>query len=123
MWTLCFKQKKTYIAASPDGLVTCECCGNGILEIKCPISVAHLNPSESNLPYLKRAENSDVKLNRNHPYYSQVQHQMGVTGRYWCDFFIYSRHGHYLERILFDPSHWSELDVQKLMLFVPNFRS
>ena len=25
-----------YIGASPDALVSCNCCGNGCLEIKCP---------------------------------------------------------------------------------------
>ena len=25
-----------YIAASPDLLVTCHCCGNGVIQIKCP---------------------------------------------------------------------------------------
>jgi len=24
------------IGASPDGIVTCECCGKGVLEIQCP---------------------------------------------------------------------------------------
>ena len=25
-----------YVGASPDGIVTCNCCGKGVLEIKCP---------------------------------------------------------------------------------------
>ena len=25
-----------FMGASPDGLVSCSCCGNGVLEIKCP---------------------------------------------------------------------------------------
>ena len=96
---------------SPDVLVTCKSCGSGILEIKCPISVAHLSPSESRLPYLRKDDNDKVNLNNNHPYYSQIQHQLSVTGRLWCDFFVYSRHGHYIERILFDPSCWLELET------------
>ena len=25
-----------YLAATPDGTVSCDCCGEGLLEIKCP---------------------------------------------------------------------------------------
>ena len=31
--------KYPYLGASPDGLVMCACCGNGLLEVKCPYSV------------------------------------------------------------------------------------
>lgn len=27
-----------FLGATPDGLVTCACCGNGTLEVKCPFS-------------------------------------------------------------------------------------
>ena len=27
-----------FLGASPDGLVLCECCGTGALELKCPYS-------------------------------------------------------------------------------------
>jgi len=54
--------------ASPDGLVG----DNGEIEIKCPIISTHVS-------YL---------LNRQLPteYFQQVQGQMLVTGRDWCDF-------------------------------------
>ena len=29
---------KLYIAASPDGIVTCKCHGKGLIEIKCPLA-------------------------------------------------------------------------------------
>ncbi|XP_071854673.1 uncharacterized protein [Apostichopus japonicus] len=44
--------KHIYLAATPDGIVTCECCGTGLLEIKCPLSSAHTVPSAECLPYL-----------------------------------------------------------------------
>ena len=28
----------SYLGASPDGCINCECCGRGVLEIKCPFS-------------------------------------------------------------------------------------
>ena len=30
-----------YLAASPDGIIECKCCGKGLLEIKCPFSLRH----------------------------------------------------------------------------------
>ena len=65
---LFISKTKLYIGASPDGLVTCKCCGSGILEIKCPISVAHLSPSESRLPYLRKDDNDKVNLNHILPF-------------------------------------------------------
>ena len=28
-----------YLAASPDGITECKCCGRGLLEIKCPFNL------------------------------------------------------------------------------------
>lgn len=33
-----------YLAASPDGVTECKCCGKGILEIKCPFSLQNEMP-------------------------------------------------------------------------------
>lgn len=99
----------SYIGASPDGLVDCTCCGQGLLEIKCPLSVSHATPNSNNLPYLLSNDKKEIHLSKSHLYYSQVQQQMGVTGRKWCDFFVYSRHGFHLERIYFDSERWAKL--------------
>ena len=41
-------------------------------------------------------------LKTNEPYYFQVQWQLGVTARKYCDFFVYTTVGFHLERIFFD---------------------
>ena len=70
-------QNKSFISASPDAVVSCSCCGKGVLEIKCPYSIANQIPSETNLTYLRKtAVDGKVKLVISHPYYSQVQTQM-----------------------------------------------
>ena len=33
-----------FIAASPDGVISCDCCGHGILEIKCPFGTKDDDP-------------------------------------------------------------------------------
>ncbi len=49
------------------------------------------------------------KLKRTHPYYCQVQGQMGVTKRQWCDFIVFTTKGISIERIEFDDEFWQDL--------------
>ncbi|XP_070561234.1 uncharacterized protein [Ptychodera flava] len=98
-------RNRPYLAATPDLLVSCECCGQGHVEIKCPRSIAHIAPGAGSPDYLV-TENEKVTLKHNHSYYAQIQGQMGVTGHKWCDFFVYTSHGYHLERIEFDQSYW-----------------
>lgn len=68
---ICYQDNTKRWACSPDGLVS----GEGILEIKCPSSPVHIGYMLANeLPK---------------DYYQQVQGQLLVTGRKWCDFFSY----------------------------------
>jgi len=59
------------VAASPDGLIGAE----GLLEIKCPMTQTHMS-------YLESARVPAAHV-------PQVQGQLWVTGRRWCDFFSY----------------------------------
>ena len=77
-----------YLAASPDGFVSCDCHGIGVLEIKCPYkhresSVADM-VQDSSSPF-----SSDFGFKKDHPYYAQVQLQMFVTGSTFCDFLVW----------------------------------
>ena len=67
------------------------CCHrNGVLEIKCATKYWNEDPKSvsviSKLPYLH-----DDSRNKAHKYYSQIQLQMGITGRKWCDFVVFTR--------------------------------
>ena len=35
---LVISSKHPFMGSSLDGLLSCECCGSGILEVKCPYS-------------------------------------------------------------------------------------
>lgn len=75
------------LGASPDGLVYCQCHGYGLLEIKCPYKYKNgLEKwySDKNSP-IDRA----LQIKETHQYYYQMQHQMLVTKRNYCDFFVY----------------------------------
>ena len=104
-----------YIAASLDLEVKCKCCGAGLVEIKCPLIRGEIL-SADNLGYLQNTITSDNKnttvLKTNEPYYFQVQGQLGVTGRNYCDFFVYTTAGFHLERIFFDENLWQHMLIQ-----------
>ena len=57
--------------ASPDGLVGEE----GLIEVKCPLTATHIETLLGQAPPAR--------------YLAQMQWQMAVTGRLWCDFVSY----------------------------------
>ena len=99
-----------YIGGSPDRIVECDCCRKSCLEVKCPFSVRHTTPVDDsvNLPYLKK-ENGEHKLNQQHSYFTQCQVQMAVTEIPVSDFFIWTAHGYFIEKIKFCSSKWTEV--------------
>ena len=50
--------------ATPDGVVSCDCCGNGILEIKCPFTRQSKTMNE--LEWLVVDDDGESLLNRSH---------------------------------------------------------
>ncbi|ARP89789.1 exonuclease [Bordetella genomosp. 9] len=67
-----FIEHETLLAgASPDGLVG----DTGLVEIKCPVSATHIETLKSG-----------ICPNEHYP---QVQGQLWITGRDWCDFVSY----------------------------------
>ncbi|XP_021374354.1 uncharacterized protein LOC110463803 [Mizuhopecten yessoensis] len=82
--------------ASPDALISCDCCGSGVLEVKCPYSGIGM----SSLEYAESAKNpcvmkcgDSLTLGSHHDYMYQVQCQMHVCE---VDYAIcgVDRHGH-----------------------------
>ena len=77
---------------SPDRIVNCDCHKNSILEIKCPYSICHKSPTDSDvsLSYLQISEDRFWRLDRNHQCYTRCQQQMGVSGKFKCFFCLCS---------------------------------
>ena len=67
-----------FIGASPDGMLTCDCCGTCCVEVKCPYS-RRGEIIDENIPYLKKCDDDELRLDKKHDYYFQVQTQLGVT--------------------------------------------
>jgi hypothetical protein len=68
-----------YLGASPDGIVSCDCCSPSLAEIKCP------STELKDLPYFDET----MKLKTRHAYYGQIQGQMMVTGIKSTWFFVF----------------------------------
>lgn len=49
-----------------------------------------------------------VSVEKQH-YYAQIQSQIAVTSRNYCDFFIYARYATFGERICFNSEYWSDI--------------
>lgn len=111
--------------ASPDSLVKCDCCGEGCVEVKCPFCVRDTTVEE--LAALKNTclkhvqlENGvlGISLDHKHAYYYQIQMQMAITGRQYCDFVVWSKHSFFIERVYFNEQFWlTESHIAKYFFY------
>jgi len=83
---------------------------NGILEIKCPFKYQDVDPREAavNKDFCCELIGDTLTLKRNHNYHYQIQGQMAISSRKWCDFVAYT--------ITFDESYWMTM-LLKLKAF------
>ena len=118
-----------WLGASPDGLVTDPSSNNpeGLLEIKCPFRAKDTTLVElctekrhksSNMFLKYQPSTKSFTLKRTHSYYFQVQGQMLVTGRSWCDFYVWTprRDDRVRERIHLDRS-FTDIIFKQLQKF------
>ena len=108
-----------YLGASPDGLVSCSCCGEGLLEIKCPYSIREQDPTTvtgGNF-YLKVVDGC-LQLSKEHNYYYQIQGQLALCNRSYCDFVCWTPCGVHIERVVRDESFWNQMQPKLQTFFV-----
>lgn len=112
------------MGASPDGLVQCKCCGNGLLEIKCTYTHKDLSPEEvatmDKNYFVYMDDSNNVKLKTNTSWYYQIQTQLGVCDRKWCDFVLYTQKGISVDRISFDNTLFQMIAIASNSNFVFN---
>ena len=106
-----------FLGASADLEVSCSCHKGEdfLVEIKSPYTICHTIPTDENCSYLEKNEEDKTVLKRNHQYYSQIQGQLGITGKQYAYFFVYTHFGHHLEKIEFDQEYWDEM--QKYLVY------
>lgn len=99
-----FVPYEDWLGASPDALLN----DDGLVELKCPYS---------------RRKDADFKSITDQPHYmAQMQVQMFVTGRDFCDFFQWSQKGHKLERVWRDDD-WLAANIPALRQFHAEYLS
>ena len=72
-------------------MVNCDCCGKGVLEIKCPHYHKDKRITEASndkMCCVSQQSNGSYYLDRPHAYYYYVQTQIFVYQKQYCDFVI-----------------------------------
>ena len=103
-----------FLGASPDGTVSCACCGKGVLEIKCPY--CHRFDEVDKVATEKQSclvmgSDGNLHLDHSHAYYYQVQTQIFMCKAEYCDFCVCtfpqgSQPSLHIERVPPDPNFW-----------------
>ena len=100
-----------HLGTTPDGLISCKCCGDGLLEIKCPYKYRDVHPcSVVDKDFcLQPNDKRQMLLSNNHPYFYQIQGQLAVCNREYCDFIVWTTVGVHVERIPHVPDVFESL--------------
>ncbi|XP_063162414.1 uncharacterized protein LOC134499617 [Candoia aspera] len=113
-------KEKTWLAASPDGIVREADTGKelGLLEVKCPYKHRNKTVTEAckDKTFCLEKEGSSYSLKKNHHYYAQVQYQLGVTRQKKADFVVHTSKETAIVPVDFDPVYWKQ-SVPKLEKF------
>ena len=108
-------EKHSFIGATPDRIASCNCHGERVIEIKCPITIKDSADFKA-LKYLDFCENV-FQLKYSHPYYSQVQCQMAATNTQTADFVVWTPKDILIVEVNFDSNHWQNLLFSSVKFF------
>ena len=119
-----------FLGASPDGAVYDPSNSQqpfGFIEVKCPYSARDDTPVDACAlsGFCCTLEctpggNQQLKLKENHNYFAQIQGQMAIGDRPWCDFVIYTKKGISIQRITFNQDYWERTLLPRLTSFYDN---
>lgn len=59
---LFISMERPYVGASPDGIISCECCGRGTLEVKCPFCYKENFPEEDTAGFCMKKNTSGIRM-------------------------------------------------------------
>lgn len=119
-------QSQPYIAASPDAVIKCDCCGVCVVEIKCPYRLSrecHLSKTLTihdltltEHPFITVANGMYVMV-QTHDYYYQVQTQIFVVGADYGLFLVWSKAEYLTIRVEKDFDLWNNCLLKTKLFF------
>ena len=127
---LCFSEcglflskHKPFLGASPNSIVDCDCCGKGVVEVKCPLCAekSSLEEAAKGTQFCLDKGDGKFRINRSHSYYYQCRLQLYVTKCLDCYFVVLSTDEVHIARIVLDidlPESW--LTIFKNSVFFQN---
>lgn len=101
-----------HIGASPDGGVSCGCCGTGFPEVQCPYCSRDLLLSDlvTEGKWCCLCEkHGRLSLKDDHQYTYQVQTQLHVGGVDYVDFVVWTKEDVHIKRISSNEQLWAEI--------------
>ncbi|XP_044762047.1 uncharacterized protein LOC123319241 [Coccinella septempunctata] len=104
-----------FLGASPDGLVG----DDGLIEVKCLQSIKG-KLRDYKKPHCFTIEDDRIRLKKNHNYFYQVQGQLNICKKKFCDFVLYTDEDFHIERIECDEALWRNIMLPKLEQFYMN---
>ena len=124
-WTMrCDRPTTWSVLIQSFEFVSCDCCGSGCGEVKCPVVIIDGNFDD----YVQHKNsclekvNGNLQLKESHSYYYQVQQQLfSVPDLQYDDFVVYAidkaKNTHlFVQRIYPDVQHWNSV-LPKLETF------
>ncbi|XP_053177503.1 uncharacterized protein LOC128360963 [Scomber japonicus] len=116
--------RRSWLAASPDGIVTDSRTGEWLLclEVKCPYKHRHRRVEDAckdDPAFCLELRDEDgplYRLKTSHSYFTQIQCQLAVTGLRRADLAVFTLKEIAIVPVTFDPNLWEET-VSKLETF------
>ena len=107
------------MGASPDGIINCQCCGRGILEIKCPYSCRDTTVLErtNDSRFFMKQNDGEILLDVYHAYYFQVQLQLKFANALYGDFVVWNNDDLVIQRVKPDEPFIS-IELEKCKEFI-----
>lgn len=104
--------KYGFLGASPDGVTK----SGGIIEVKCPKTAKNMTIKEAIQSVKGFCLDANGHLKRNHNYFMQIQGQLHITGKPFCDFIVWTTKDISIERI-YPTDIWNDRMLPKLVFF------
>jgi len=111
---LVIKPKYPFLGASPDGIGPCDCCGEVLVKIKCPY--CHRDSKIDEAVECLEKRDGQLSLKKSHSYFYQIQCQLLLSNKEYCDFLKWTKEDFFTERIIFEEEFCVEI-VEKSKQF------